>query len=123
MNKSKNTEGASITNTMVKEDTVEQKPLNKRVAGIKARLSNVDSIKTAVGLRKVRDAANAIVGELKSAIEKERKSSKEGDDLDVLASADVIAKLEKNSTLIQEMVDQHIKKCVNAMKTERSSST
>ena len=76
-----------------------KKPLTKRAASVINRLTNVDSVKTGKGLRKLKNDTKSIVGEIDVEVSLEKEAAKGGDVVEVLASGQAVAswegKLEK----------------------------
>ena len=66
--------------------------LKKRAAKVitRCRADGVGSIRTAIGLRNLRDTITAMTNEIESEIEKEQTEGESGDALDELASASEI---------------------------------
>ena len=76
-----------------------EKSLGKRAASVINRLTNVDSVKTGKGLRKLKNDTKSIVGEIDVEVSLEKEAAKGGDVVEVLASGQAVAswegKLEK----------------------------
>ena len=76
-----------------------EKSLEKRTAAVINRLTNVDTVKTGKGLRKLKNDAKSIIGEIDVEVSLEQKAAQGGDVVEVLASGQAIAnwegKLEK----------------------------
>ena len=69
-----------------------EKPLTKRAASVINRLTNGYTVQTGNGLRKLRDDARAIIGEIKTKISNEQIMAEGGDEIDILASGQTISK-------------------------------
>jgi len=76
-----------------------EKSLEKRTAAVINRLTNVDTVKTGKGLRKLKNDTKSIVGEIDVEVSLEKEAAKGGDVVEVLASGQAVAswegKLEK----------------------------
>ena len=84
-----------------------EESLSKRVAKVinRCREENVSSIKTAKGLRKLRDNIDAMIKEINKEITLEKETMDQGDDLDHLASTAEIEAWSKKKTKFQDGLD------------------
>ena len=75
--------------------------LFQKASRVLTRLKNVNSVKTPVGLRNLRDDALNVVKKLEAEILVERKRADNGDKLDKFASESVIQMLSKKVSTIE----------------------